>query len=170
MIIGEAPGARENQHGKPFVGRSGRLLDQMLVSAGFDLYKDVYLCNLVKTRPPQNRRPTKKEIRACFPWLHQQVELVDPFVIALAGSTACESFLDKKMPITNIRGTWLKWQGRLVMPLFHPSYLLRNPSEIDQSPKSLTKNDLLTIHNKLKTIKSASSMAYLRSDLGLTKS
>ena len=170
MIIGEAPGAMEDKQGKPFVGRSGRLLDQMLERVGFDLSKDVYITNVVKSRPPLNRRPTKKEIRACLPWLSQQVELVDPFIIALAGSTACESLLDKKIKITDIRGTWLKWEGRLVMPLFHPSYLLRNPSEIDDSPKLLTMNDLRVIHNKLKKIKSASSMAYLRSDLGSTKS
>ena len=170
MIIGEAPGAMEDKQGKPFVGRSGQLLDQMLEKTGFEVDKDVYICNVVKTRPPKNRRPTKKEIRACLPWLYKQVELVDPFVIALAGSTAFESLFAKKLPITSIRGTWLEWQGRLVMPLFHPAYLLRKPSEIHQSPKSLTKNDLFLIYNKLKTFESASSMSYLSPDLGLTKS
>ena len=164
MLIGEAPGAMENKIGKPFVGRSGKVLDEILISSGFDLSKDVYICNLVKIRPPNNRRPTKKEILAALPWLQQQIKLVDPWVIALAGSTALESFLGKKMAITNYRGKWIKWEGRKIMPLFHPAYLLRNPSEMKDSPKWLTKNDLLVIHNKLKTYEPSTSMPYFSAE------
>ena len=152
MLIGEAPGAREDEMGQPFVGRSGIVLDKLLINAGFRLTKDVYICNVVKCRPPNNRRPTKHEIKEAFPWLIQQIKLVDPWVIALAGSTAVESFFDKKLAITKIRGKWFNCDSRLIMPIFHPSYLLRNPSERDKSPKSLTKEDLLIIHNKLKEI------------------
>ena len=160
MIIGEAPGASEDKETQPFVGRSGKLLDEMLISSDFDIEQDVYMCNVVKCRPPKNRRPTKLEIEYSLPWLYQQIALVDPLVVALTGSTALESVIGMKDPISSVRGKWLNWNNRLVMPLFHPAYLLRNPSRKELSPYSLTKKDLFEIHNKLKTIFKSPSMRY----------
>ena len=149
MIIGEAPGAKEDELGKPFVGRSGKVLDDLLISVEIDINKDVYICNVVKTRPPKNRRPSKTEIELSFPWLSQQIKLVDPIVIVLLGATAVEAILGIRGGISTIRGTWQNWEGKLVMPLFHPSYLLRKPSKEKGSPFSLTRSDLMQVKKKL---------------------
>ena len=93
MVIGEAPGAKEEELGEPFVGRSGKLLDHLLKNAGIDISLDVYFCNVVKCRPPQNRRPTKLEIQENLPWLYQQIKLVNPKIILLVGATALETIL-----------------------------------------------------------------------------
>ena len=95
MIIGEAPGAKEEEIGEPFVGRSGKLLDKLLQNAGIDINQDVYFCNVVKCRPPKNRRPTKIEIQENLPWLYQQIKLVNPSVIVLVGATALEAQLNE---------------------------------------------------------------------------
>ena len=126
MVIGEAPGAIEEKTGKPFVGRSGKLLDILLDDVGINPDQDVYFCNVVKCRPPKNRRPKREEIEASLPWLNQQIFLVNPHVIILTGATAVESVLGLDQAMTSLRGTWQNWKGRLVMPVFHPSYLLRN--------------------------------------------
>ena len=149
MIIGEAPGAKEEEIGEPFVGRSGKLLDKLLKNAGIDINQDVYFCNVVKCRPPQNRRPTKIEIQENLPWLYQQIKLVNPSVIVLVGATALEAILKIKSPISILRGEWIDWEGKLVMPVFHPSYLLRNPSKEEGKPMSLTKSDFLKIKEKI---------------------
>ena len=149
MIIGEAPGAKEEEIGEPFVGRSGKLLDKLLQNAGIDINQDVYFCNVVKCRPPQNRRPTKIEIQENLPWLYQQIKLVNPRVIVLVGATALESILKIKSRISILRGEWIDWEGKLVMPVFHPSYLLRNPSKEEGKPMSLTKSDFLKIKEKI---------------------
>ena len=149
MIIGEAPGAKEEELGEPFVGRSGKLLDRLLQDAGFNINLDVYFCNVVKCRPPQNRRPTKAEIQENLPWLYQQIKLVNPRVIVLVGATALEAILKIKSPITIVRGRWIDWEERLVMPVFHPSYLLRNPSKEEGKPMSLTNSDFLKIKEKI---------------------
>lgn len=141
MIIGEAPGAKEEEIGEPFVGRSGKLLDKLLQNAGIDINQDVYFCNVIKCRPPKNRRPTKIEIQENLPWLYQQIKLVNPSVIVLVGATALEAILKIKSPISILRGEWIDWEGKLVMPVFHPSYLLRNPSKEEGKPMSLTKSD-----------------------------
>ncbi len=151
MIIGEAPGASEDAAGEPFVGRSGKVLNQLLENTGLNTREDAYICNVVKSRPPKNRRPTKDEREACMPWLLQQITLNDPWVIALAGSTAVEAILGIKGGISGIRGTWQNWHGKMVMPLFHPSYLLRNPSLSNGSPVSLTRRDLLEVKKKLES-------------------
>ena len=153
MIIGEAPGAKEEELGEPFVGRSGKLLDQLLHNAGFDIKLDVYFCNVVKCRPPQNRRPTKREIQENLPWLYQQIKLVNPEIIVLVGATALEAISKNKSPISILRGKWINWNGRLVMPIFHPAYLLRNQSKEDGAPMSLTKSDFLKIKEKIDTLK-----------------
>ena len=152
MMIGEAPGAREDELGKPFVGRSGQLMDRLMESVGLDPDVDAYICNVVKCRPPKNRRPTLVEIASCRPWLQQQIELVDPYVIALAGSTAVEAILGIKGGITKLRGQWQHWHGRLLMPLLHPAYLLRNPSPADGAPIALTRSDLNEVRHRLKQV------------------
>ncbi len=160
MLIGEAPGAMEEQIGKPFVGRSGLLLNNLLKSSGINHDKDVYICNLVKTRPPNNRPPTKKEISEHLPWLFQQIKLVDPLIIVLIGSTALRTILSTKTKITELRGVWHKWNGVYVMPIFHPAYLLRNPSKTPGGPFDLTRLDLLEVwkkHNELKTVLNSST-------------
>ncbi len=149
MIIGEAPGAKEEELGKPFVGRSGKLLDKLLQNVGIDINQDVYFCNVVKCRPPKNRRPTKTEIQENLPWLHQQIKLVNPKLIVLVGSTALDAILKIRSPISILRGKWINWEGRLVMPVFHPSYLLRNPSKEEGAPMSFTKLDFLKIKEKI---------------------
>ena len=149
MIIGEAPGAKEEELGQPFVGRSGKLLDKLLESVGIDINLDVYFCNVIKCRPPANRRPTKTEINENLPWLYQQIKLVDPHIVVLVGATAVEAILRIKARISIIRGKWINWDGRLVMPVFHPAYLLRNPSKANGSPMSFTKSDFLKIKEKI---------------------
>ena len=153
LVVGEAPGAKEEELGVPFVGRSGKLLDKLLQNAGINISIDVYFCNVIKCRPPQNRRPTKIEIQENLPWLYQQIKLVNPEIIVLVGATALEAILKNKSPISILRGKWINWDGRLVMPIFHPAYLLRNQSKEEGSPMSLTKSDFLKIKEKIDTLK-----------------
>ena len=149
MIVGEAPGAKEDSAAAPFVGKSGKLLDRLLEEVGFEVNKDFYICNAFKCRPPGNRRPTKKELNHSLPWLYKQIELVDPEIILLVGATSVEALLGPQGKITNLRGVWHDFHNRLVMPLFHPAYLLRNPSKDTGSPVSLTRSDLIKVRNKL---------------------
>ena len=149
MLIGEAPGAREDALGQPFVGRSGQLLDRLLLEVGLNPESDLYICNAVKCRPPQNRRPKRAELTACRPWLDRQIDQVNPRVIVLLGATAVESLLGIKGGMTQLRGQWLSWDGRDVMPIFHPSYLLRNPSKASDAPTALTRSDLSTVQQRL---------------------
>ncbi|MFN7898860.1 MAG: uracil-DNA glycosylase family protein [Synechococcaceae cyanobacterium] len=149
MVIGEGPGAQEDASGLPFVGRAGQLLDQMLASVGLDSNRDAYICNVVKCRPPDNRKPTPAEMAACRPWLETQLGLIQPAVVVLAGATALEGALGEKGAITKQRGQWRSWQGRWAMPIFHPSYLLRNPSRTEGSPKWLTWQDLKAVKRRL---------------------
>ncbi|NMF58589.1 uracil-DNA glycosylase [Pseudanabaena yagii] len=148
LIIGEAPGEQEDLSGLPFVGKSGQLLDKILESVGFDTSKDVYVCNTVKCRPPNNRVPTEVETTTCKPYLLEQIRLVDPKIILLTGATSLKSILGEKLGITKVRGKWYEWEGRLVMPIFHPSYLLRNQSREQGSPKWLTWQDIKAIKAK----------------------
>ena len=166
MVIGEAPGVKEDTLGEPFVGRSGKLLDQLLEEAGINPLKDVYICNAVKCRPPNNRRPSKAELNSSLPWLNQQIQLVDPWVIALAGSTAVEVVLRRKDKISDLRGVWQFWEQRMVMPLYHPSYLLRNPSRVKGGPIALTQGDLLEVQYRLHEFQKAASMPILGVDRG----
>ena len=154
MVVGEGPGAQEDEQGRPFVGRSGQLLDRMLESVGIDSNRDAYVCNIVKCRPPENRKPTALEMAACRPWLEQQIALVDPAVILLAGGTAVEGLLGIKGGITKLRGQWRRGEGgslegRWLMPILHPSYLLRNASKERGSPKWLTWHDLQDVKRRL---------------------
>lgn len=128
FIIGEAPGRDEDMLGRPFVGKSGQLLDQILAACGFTRAEHVFISNIVKCRPPDNRIPTPQEAAACMPWLLTQIELVNPQIIVLLGSTALQYITGPGRKITQERGKWITWQNRLVMPVYHPAALLRNPS------------------------------------------
>lgn len=150
MIIGEGPGRNEDETGLPFVGRAGQLLDKILESVDIDREKDVYICNTVKCRPPENRVPTEIEMNACRPFLDFQIELVKPKLILLAGSTAVGQVLKTKSPISKIRGQWFDWpNGVKVMPIFHPSYLLRNDTKKVGSPKWLMWQDIKEVRKAL---------------------
>lgn len=153
MIIGEAPGQNEDETGLPFVGKAGQLLDKILESVKLDTEKDIYICNINKCRPPGNRTPTTDEVEACKPYLLEQIRLIDPKIILLTGATALKGLLGEKRAISKIRGTWLEWQGRMCMPIFHPAYLLRNQSREKGSPKWLMWQDIQEIKQKLDEIR-----------------
>lgn len=153
FIIGEGPGHNEDIEGLAFVGRAGKLLDAAFQSVGIDTNRDCYISNIVKCRPPNNRKPQKEEIESCSTWLDQQINLINPKIIVLAGSTAVESYLNIKEPISKIRGKWIERDGRKVMPIFHPSYLLRNPSKEKGKPKWLTWRDLKLVKTELEALK-----------------
>ncbi len=150
MIIGEGPGQKEDETGTPFVGRAGQLLSKILESVKIDRQNDSYICNIVKCRPPQNRVPTKEEAQKCKPYLEAQIEFVKPKIILLAGATAVQYILQVKDPISRIRGQWFPYKnGVKVMPIFHPSYLLRNESKEVGSPKWLMWQDIQAVKKEL---------------------
>ncbi len=127
VFVGEGPGADEDAQGYPFVGKAGQLLDRMIDAMGFSR-DDVYVCNIVKCRPPKNRKPEPDEMATCRPYLAEQLELLNPSVIVALGATAVEGLLGIGGGITRLRGKWRLYQGRIaVMPTFHPAYLLRTP-------------------------------------------
>jgi uracil-DNA glycosylase len=127
-FVGEGPGADEDAQGLPFVGAAGQLLDRMISAMGIER-EDVYVCNIVKCRPPKNRTPEPEEMNACMPYLAEQLSLVEPQVIVALGKTAVQGLFGTAEGITRIRGRWRLYQGRIaVMPTFHPAYLLRNPA------------------------------------------
>ena len=154
MLIGEGPGQHEDETGLPFVGRAGQLLDQILASVGLDQEQDVYICNVVKCRPPGNRKPTPEETAHCRPWLQRQIQLVNPAVVLLAGSTAMTGVLGIKTGITKMRGQWIEQDSRVYMPVFHPSFLLRNASRQKGQPKWLTWEDFKAVRARLDTLAS----------------
>lgn len=152
MVIGEAPGQNEDETGLPFVGKAGQLLEKILDSVKLDTEKNVYICNINKCRPPNNRVPTSDEMEACKPYLMEQIRLVDPKILLLTGATAVKGVIGDKRGITQIRGKWMEWDGRLCMPLFHPSYLLRNPNREVNSPKWLMWQDIQAVRAKFDEI------------------
>ena len=142
MFIGEAPGDNEDKTGIPFIGRAGQLLRKFMFEAGFE-QNDFYIANIIKCRPPKNRKPTPTEKASCRGFLDEQIELVNPKIIVLVGSTALESFInEKKLTITKARGNIYEINGRKFFPIFHPSYLLRYHSLEEGSPRYLFKKDL----------------------------
>lgn len=128
LIIGEAPGHDEDMIGRPFVGLSGQLLDKILAACGFTREKHVYISNIVKCRPPENRVPTDQEVKTCIPYLMKQIELIDPLILLPLGASALRVLFGKEYRITQVRGNWLNWYDKLVMPVYHPAALLRNPN------------------------------------------
>ncbi len=151
MLVGEGPGQTEDETGLPFVGKSGQLLDKILASVGLS-EADVFICNIVKCRPPENRNPSIAEADACMGYLLEQIRLVDPKIILLTGAIAMRSLLGIKQGITKVRGEWVEKEGRLYMPIFHPAYLLRNQSREKGSPKWLMWQDIQTVKEKLDEI------------------
>ncbi|NEQ44571.1 MAG: uracil-DNA glycosylase [Leptolyngbya sp. SIOISBB] len=149
MIVGEGPGQQEDEQGLPFVGKSGQLLEKILAAVRFDTEKDVYICNVVKCRPPGNRTPTADESSACKGYLMEQIRLVDPKIILMTGATAMKGLTGEKRGITKVRGQWVEWAGRWCMPIFHPAYLLRNQSREKGSPKWLMWQDIQAVRAKL---------------------
>ena len=128
LIIGEAPGRDEDLQGRPFVGKSGQLLDKILAACGFTRNKHVFISNIVKCRPPENRVPTPQEAAICMPWLLQQIELINPKIVILLGTTALKYMIGPEHRITRERGKWINWKNRLAMPVYHPAALLRDPN------------------------------------------
>lgn len=150
MIIGEGPGQQEDMTGLPFVGRAGQLLDKILAAVNIDRKTDCYICNIVKCRPPGNRVPSPDEMNRCRPYLEAQISFVAPKLILLAGSTAVQGVLKVKDPISKLRGRWFDFpSGAKVMPVFHPSYLLRNDSREVGSPKWLMWQDIKEVRRAL---------------------
>ncbi len=152
LIIGEAPGPEENVKGKPFVGRAGQLLDKILQAAEFDPERDVFITNSVFRLPPGEdgkafRKPTDEEIKFYRPFVLEIIRLADPRIMLLTGNVACQSILGKT-GITSLRGQWSQVQGRWVMPIYHPSYLLRNPSREPGSPKAQMWDDIRAVRAK----------------------
>jgi DNA polymerase len=128
LMIGEGPGADEDREGVAFVGRSGQLLDKILEACNFTREKHVFISNIVKCRPPQNRNPLPEEQAACLPYLEEQINLIEPKILITLGAVATKAFLGNDAKITRIRGQWHTWQGKLLIPTYHPSALLRNPN------------------------------------------
>lgn len=127
VVIGEAPGAEEDAQGRPFVGRSGKLLDKILEAIGFSR-KSVFICNIIKCRPPENRNPLSDEIECCMPWLKTQLQLIKPKILLLLGRVAANTVLDNKQSMGNLRGRIIRWSGYDVIVTYHPAALLRNPN------------------------------------------
>lgn len=152
MLIGEAPGKNEDETGFPFVGRAGKLLDKLLLTQGFSREENIYICNIIKCRPPNNRVPTKTEIEACTVYLEAQIQLVRPKIILLAGATSTKVILKNKIPISKIRGQFFEgpFESK-IMPIFHPSYLLRYQSEKEGTPKWLMLEDIKKIKKELES-------------------
>jgi len=147
MLVGEAPGRDEDREGKPFIGRSGKLLDRMFAAIGLDR-NDIYITNLVPWRPTGNRTPTPDETALCRPFLLRHIELVQPDILVLVGGVSAKEMLDSSLGITKLRGTWqdLNIKGRDIpaLPILHPAYLLRNPAR-----KAETWQDLCSLQKKL---------------------
>lgn len=138
VFIGEGPGADEDQQGIPFVGRAGKLLTQMIEAMGLRR-KDVYICNVVKCRPPENRAPEPDEVATCSPYLLRQIDVIRPKVIVCLGAVAAKTLLGTTRGISQFRGQWLEWRGHKLIATYHPAYLLRNPNAKGEVWKDLQK-------------------------------
>jgi DNA polymerase len=144
VFVGEAPGKEEDLQGLPFVGMAGQLLTKIIEAMGFKR-KDVYICNVLKCRPPQNRNPLPSEIIACQDYLRQQLEIISPKIVCCLGRYACNFLSKEDVSITKLRGKFQEFNGMKIMPTFHPAYLLRNPSA-----KHLVWQDMQKIMAELK--------------------
>ena len=154
VLIGEAPGEMEDMSGTPFVGRAGQLLNEFLSEAEISRDEDLYIINTVKCRPPENRIPTEEEKSACEKFLHAQIDIMNPKAILFCGATALKSFSkDQKVQISKVRGNWftvnINGKDYKGMAIFHPSYLLRNHSMEEGSPRRLMQQDLREIKNSI---------------------
>jgi DNA polymerase len=138
VFVGEGPGADEDAQGLPFVGRAGKLLTQMIEAMGLQR-KDVYICNVVKCRPPENRQPEEDEVSTCSPFLLRQIDAIAPKVIVCLGAVAAKTLLQTNRGISHFRGEWLEFRGRKLLATYHPAYLLRNPPAKSEVWKDLQK-------------------------------
>jgi len=138
VFVGEGPGADEDAQGLPFVGRAGKLLTQMIEAMGLQR-TDVYICNVVKCRPPENRTPEPDEVAMCSPYLLRQIDAINPKVLVCLGAVAAKTLLETNRGITQFRGQWLEWRGRKLIATYHPAYLLRNPNAKGEVWKDLQK-------------------------------
>ena len=146
MFIGEGPGRDEDLQGEPFVGRAGQLLTDIITKGMGMKREDVYIANVVKCRPPENRNPEPDEVAACEPFLKKQIDLVRPRIIVALGKFAVQALLQSKVPITKLRGQWHSYHGIKLMPTFHPAYLLRNPAD-----KKLVWEDIKKVIKELRS-------------------
>ncbi|MBQ5397963.1 MAG: uracil-DNA glycosylase [Ruminococcus sp.] len=144
MFIGEGPGENEDLQGEPFVGRAGKLLDKMLLAVDLDRNRNIYIANIVKCRPPQNRDPKPEEQERCINWLRNQVKLIRPKIIVCLGRIAAQKLIDPNLKITKEHGTFIEKGGFLMMPMFHPAAILRNPN---QKPEAF--DDFLKLREKI---------------------
>ena len=150
MLIGEAPGFYEDKEGKPFVGKAGQLLDKIFACVNLSRQKDIYICNTIKCRPPNNRNPLPEEQEACREYLDMQIKLIHPKIMILCGAVAAHAILGTNEGITRLRGKWFDGENfgypdTKIIPIFHPSYLLRNDSREKGSPKWLMWQDIKDI-------------------------
>jgi DNA polymerase len=151
MFVGEAPGADEDAAGEPFVGKAGQLLTRIIQTMGLSR-ETVYIANILKCRPDMpphstgNRKPTADEMQTCLPWLHAQIDLIQPAVLVALGATAVEGLLGKTVGITRLRGQWRTYRNIPLMPTYHPAYLLRNQSLAE---KRRVWEDMLEVMTKL---------------------
>jgi uracil-DNA glycosylase family 4 len=138
VFVGEGPGRDEDAQGLPFVGRAGKLLTQMIEAMGLQR-KNVYICNVVKCRPPENRTPERDEVGTCSPFLLRQLDVIAPKVIVCLGSVAAQTLLETNRGISHFRGEWLEFRGTKLLATYHPAYLLRNPNAKGEVWKDLQK-------------------------------
>lgn len=143
MLIGEAPGEYEDLSGQPFVGRSGKLLDELLNEVGFDRYKNIYIANMLKCRPPKNRDPKPSEQKLCINWLEKQFEIINPKIIVCVGRISAQKLIDKNFKVTRQHGEFVQKNGRLYTATYHPAAILRN---INNKPFAI--DDWKTIRKK----------------------
>jgi len=139
MFVGEAPGREEDRQGRPFVGRAGQLLTRMIKAMGLDR-RDVFIGNILKCRPPENRTPTLAEMAVCLPYIMQQIRIIRPEIVCALGATALKGLLrDPRASISRMRGKFINWEGLKLMPTYHPAYLLRSPGEKRKSWEDVQK-------------------------------
>jgi DNA polymerase len=144
MFIGEGPGKNEDEQGEPFVGRAGQLLDKMLLAAGFSRQENIYIANMVKCRPPENRDPEQDEVEACIGYLRAQVQLIAPKIVVCLGRIAAQRLIDPGFKVTKQHGQFTEKNGILFTATFHPAALLRNPNN---KPEAF--GDLLAVRDRL---------------------
>lgn len=144
LFVGEGPGAQEDEQGMPFVGRSGQLLDRYLFAVDLDRTRNIYITNIVKCRPPQNRDPLPEESDACFCWLQEQIRLLNPKIIVCLGRVAAKHLIDPDFSIMNRHGQFMQKDGRWIMATLHPAALLRSP---DRKPDAF--GDFIALRQKI---------------------
>ena len=149
VIVGEGPGQEEDESGRPFVGKAGRLLTDILEKGGDIRRNSLYITNTVKCRPPENRNPKPEEISACRDFLEAQLLLIHPDIVVTMGNVPTQALLNTKNGITSLRGQWIDWRGIKLFPMFHPSYLLRNESKAVGSPRYLMWQDVRELKAKI---------------------